>query len=373
VVFVGVYDDGRGSGIEITDKLLLELADMRDDGGILPFPSLTVEKRELAGRELAVVTVHPAATPPVRYKGRTWIRVGPRRGLATPEEERRLAEKRRSGDLPFEVQAVREASLNDLDLEFFERTYLPAALPIQVLRENQRTLGQQLLSMRFTGAGPEPSPTVLGLLAIGKVPTDHLPGAYVQFARFAGLELSDPIKNQKRIEGPLTDLLNRMDDVLRTNIAIATDVTSATREIQSPDYPFEALQQIARNAILHRAYEGTNAPVRINWFSDRIEIVSPGGPFGRVHRETFGQPGLTDYRNPHLAEVLVRLGFVQRFSVLGSGDPPPHRLGGRNPVARVLSRFNQGQARGRARFGRCASLAGPNGVRYLGRSRSPRR
>jgi ATP-dependent DNA helicase RecG len=32
----------------------------------------------------------------------------------------------------------------------------------------------------------------------------------------------------------------------------------------------------------------------------------------------FGQPGITDYRNPHLAEVMKNFGFVQR---LGFGIP----------------------------------------------------
>jgi ATP-dependent DNA helicase RecG len=76
-----------------------------------------------------------------------------------------------------------------------------------------------------------------------------------------------------------------------------------------------ALQQIARNAVLHRMYEGTNAPVRITWFKDRIEIQNPGGPYGRVTRENFGQPGVTDYRNPNLAEAMKNLGYVQRFGI----------------------------------------------------------
>lgn len=63
---------------------------------------------------------------------------------------------------------------------------------------------------------------------------------------------------------------------------------------------------------MHRTYEASNAPVRVTWFDDRVEIHSPGGPFGQV---TIGQPGLTDYRNPTLAGVLNRLGFVQRFGV----------------------------------------------------------
>lgn len=79
-------------------------------------------------------------------------------------------------------------------------------------------------------------------------------------------------------------------------------------------------------------YEGTNSPVRIYWFSDRIEIHSPGGPFGQVTSENFGQAGITDYRNPHLAEALRVLGYVQRFGLgiqiarqqlAANGNPPP--------------------------------------------------
>ncbi len=97
-------DDGRAAGLPITDDLLLKIAAMRDDGNIQPLPSLTVEKRRLAGGEMAVATVQPALAPPVRLRGRTWIRVGPRRALATPDEERRLAERRRHSDLPFELR-----------------------------------------------------------------------------------------------------------------------------------------------------------------------------------------------------------------------------------------------------------------------------
>ncbi len=31
--------------------------------------------------------------------------------------------------------------------------------------------------------------------------------------------------------------------------------------------------------------------------------------------ENFGQPGLTDYRNPNLADAMKTLGFVQRFGI----------------------------------------------------------
>ena len=69
---------------------------------------------------------------------------------------------------------------------------------------------------------------------------------------------------------------------------------------------------------MHRTYEGTNSPVRVYWFDDRIEILSPGGPYGLVTAETFGQPGVVDYRNPILAEAMHVLGLVQRY---GFGIP----------------------------------------------------
>jgi ATP-dependent DNA helicase RecG len=92
-----------------------------------------------------------------------------------------------------------------------------------------------------------------------------------------------------------------------------------------------ALQQLARNAVMHRTYEGTNAPVKIYWFDDRIEIINPGGPYGTVTIENFGKPGNADYRNPNLAGVMKVLGFAQRFgfgiadarkALLENGNPP---------------------------------------------------
>lgn len=83
---------------------------------------------------------------------------------------------------------------------------------------------------------------------------------------------------------------------------------------------------------MHRTYEGTNAPVRIYWFDDRIEISNPGGPYGAVTQENFGRPGASDYRNPILAGVLKNMGFVQRFgfgiaearrAMAASGNPAP--------------------------------------------------
>ena len=60
VFFVGVHDDGSCAGVDITDELLKNLADLRDDGRLLPRPSVDVQERVFDGCRVAVVTVQPA-------------------------------------------------------------------------------------------------------------------------------------------------------------------------------------------------------------------------------------------------------------------------------------------------------------------------
>ena len=69
--------------------------------------------------------------------------------------------------------------------------------------------------------------------------------------------------------------------------------------------------------MIHRDYNSTN-PVRIYWFSDRIETLSPGGLYGEVNKDNFGEEGVTSYRNPAIAEAFKNLGFIERF---GFGIP----------------------------------------------------
>lgn len=332
VVFVGIHDDGRcAEDFEPTDENLRSLADIRSNGNVVPFPSMTVQCRTLNGCQVAVVIVEPSDAPPVRYKGTVWVRVGPRRAEATPEEERRLNEKRRAHDLPYDLHPLPSAALEELDLDLFERTYIPAARP-SLDQANGRSIEQKLTSVRFATPAPEHTPTVLGVLTIGTDPRRYVPGDYVQFLRIDGTDLGDPVKDQAEIDGPLPQLLARLDEKLRAHLEVRSDFTSTDREHKQQTYPLAALQQLARNAVLHRNYENTGAPVRLTWFSDRIEVTNPGGPFGQVTRENFGQPGVTDYRNPHLAEAMKTLGYVQRFgagiptarkALQENGNPPP--------------------------------------------------
>lgn len=335
VLFIGARDDGSASGLSVTDDLLRSLADMKTDGNILPMPAMTVEKRILKGAEMAVVTVLPSDMPPVKFEGRIWIRTGSRRSIANEQEERILIEKRRHKNLPFDVQPVPSAGLDDLSKTIFLNEYLPAAFASDVLEENERTFEERLASCKMIVSPDDLTATVLGLLAIGKSPQDYLQGAYIQFLRINGSELAEPVTDEADFGGPLVEMLRRTEEKLSAHNRNSLDATSATTHERDSPYPPAALRQLLYNAVFHRTYEGTHAPVRVYWFNDRIEIISPGGPYGNVTVANFGTPGVTDYRNPNIGEVLKTFGYVQRFGrgiaiarrELESNGNPPLKFG----------------------------------------------
>ena len=201
--------------------------------------------------------------------------------------------------------------METLDLGNVESQYLPHAVAEGVLEANERPPVQQLESLRLLVGG---TPTWGALLGFARDPQWWVPGAYVQFLRIGGNVITDPILSQRVLAGRLGDVLRQLDELLKLNISVRTEVAAVSRELRMPDYPVAALQQLARNAVMHRNYEGTNAPVQVYWFSDRVEIRSPGGLYGRVTPENFGS-GAVDHRNPLVAEIMHHLGFAQRFGL----------------------------------------------------------
>ncbi|MGO8882072.1 MAG: hypothetical protein ACLPVO_19545 [Desulfomonilaceae bacterium] len=151
-----------------------------------------------------------ANDPPVRYKGRIWIRTGPRRGLATSQDERILNEKRKFRDLPFDVHPLPLSTLKDIDRLLFEQEYLPNAFAPDVLETNERSYEQRLAACRMIVSADNPTPTVLGIVVLGRNPTDWLPGACIQFLRIDGIQWSDDVADEELIDGPLAQMLRRI-------------------------------------------------------------------------------------------------------------------------------------------------------------------
>lgn len=311
-ILLGVNDDGKLAGMTWTDKDLQAIGAVRSNGNVLPPPALVVSPVfTFPEGQVVVVEVRPSSYPPVRYDGRCWIRVGPRRAKATPEEERILTERRAAYAKTYDLAPALGASLDDLAVDYFRTAYLPDAIDRDTLRENGRPLEQQLASLRFydTGAG---CPTNAGILVFGVNPEFYLPGAYVQYVKFAGEEMTSDVVFEKKFSGALITELPVLDNFIKSNIIKERPIRKDSfQEETVRNYPYWALRELVMNALMHRSYE-SNAPVYLYEFVNRIEISNPGGLFGVANPQNF--PNASDYRNVVIAEAMKVLGYVNRFN-----------------------------------------------------------
>lgn len=307
-LIIGAKDDGALSGLSVTDQLLQDLAAIRSDGHVLPQPMLNVTKHSLAGGDVAVVEVHPSDLPPVRYKGRVHVRVGPRRGFANEQEERVLSERRVALARSFDALPCPEASIDEIALGQFD-SYRRQAVDSETISNNHRSIEQQLASLRLFD--PDRSClTHAGILLFGKNPRFYLPGAYVQYLKLPGIDLTDTPDDQAEVSGDLHSVLRELEGRIKLLIQTGMVSLGGFDEKLLPDYPEVALRELLMNAVMHRNYD-SNTPIRFYAFSDHVEIHSPGGLYGEATPENF--PERSSYRNPVIAEAMKSLGFVNRF------------------------------------------------------------
>ncbi|MDP2155247.1 MAG: putative DNA binding domain-containing protein, partial [Sulfuricella sp.] len=227
-LLIGVKDDGALSGLKVTDQLLQNLGAIRSDGNVLPQPLMNVAKFSLDGGDVAVVEVFPSDLPPVRYKGRVHIRVGPRKAIANEQEERVLSERRVALARSFDARPCPEATLDEMALGQFD-AYRREAVDPETISSNHRPVEQQLASLRLYD--PERAcPTHAGILLFGKNPCFFLPGAYVQYLKLPGTELTDLPEDQAEISGDLHSVLRELEGRLKLLIQTAMRAVSSLEE-----------------------------------------------------------------------------------------------------------------------------------------------
>jgi ATP-dependent DNA helicase RecG len=329
-LIIGIDERDPTYRLNVTTEMLERLAGLRSDGSIMPMPVMNVSRMAHpdGNGEVIVIEVQPHDLPPVRYKGRTYVRVGPRRDVASEAEERVLIERRTAHFRTFDSTPCPEGDLDRLDIETFRQTYRPQAIAAEVIAENHRNITEQLAALRFYNL-KRGCPTNAGMLVFAFDPLDLFPGAKLQYVQFDGTGLGDNVVAEKQFTGNLITVLSELDSFLKGRFTQRPVQTSELREQAVFDYPPDAVRELLMNAILHRDYQSTS-PTRFYQFSDRIEIQNPGGLYADASPENF--PNVNAYRNPIIAEAMHVLGYVNRFgrgiarsrrSLADNGSPEP--------------------------------------------------
>ena len=310
-LILGAYDNGELSGLKVTDDLLKKIAAIRSNGNILPIPVMSVDRFQFPEGDLLVAEVSPSDLPPVRYRGRTFIRIGPRRDIATEAEERILAERRMSFMATFDTMPCLAAKLNDVNTDLLRTKYLIPLLGNELVESDTRPIEEQMAAVGMYDTEHQ-CPTYAAVVLFGNKPRRFMPGLYVQYVCFKGEDVTSEVENEMQLEGNYCELLPRLESLLELSVIKKKPVfVSILREEMVSNYPYQAIRELLLNACMHRDMQ-SNTPLRFYEFASHLEILNAGGLYGNARPENF--PRINDYRNPLVASAMKTLGYVNMFS-----------------------------------------------------------
>lgn len=192
------------------------------------------------------------------------------------------------------------------------------ALTAYVLKKRQERPGFAKLTEEQTyemlGVTNQGIPTLSAVLNFGIYPQGLLPQLAITAIVVPGTAIGDRqdavrFLDNKRIEGTVRTMFDEAMAFCARNMKVRTIIDPMTgQRADKTEYPVTAIREAVLNALLHRDYspftEGMS--IQIDFFTDRLEIHSPGCLYGRLTIDQLGYAKL-DLRNPTLAVMAESL------------------------------------------------------------------
>lgn len=196
---------------------------------------------------------------------------------------------------------------------------------INRIKKERRNLSYNVTDeeiLELMGVTADGVPTLAGVMTFSKYPQGYFPQLCITAIRAQGLEIGESENederfiDNRRITGSISEMLDDAVDFVRKNSRCATIIDENGKRDDRYEYPLRAVREAVLNALVHRDYSmhTENVPIRIQMFSDRMEIISSGGLYGRITIDSLGKVR-PDTRNTALANMLEILHITEnRYS-----------------------------------------------------------
>lgn len=161
-------------------------------------------------------------------------------------------------------------------------------------------------------------PTVAGTFLFGFYPQSFYPQMFIACVVIPGTELGCVGENgerfidNKRVEGTIEEMLDGAMNFLRRNMRVRVTIDANGVRTNKSEYPIDALREAIVNALVHRDYsfQKERAYISLYMYTDRVEIVSPGGLYGGISLEKLEKTSILESRNPTIIKILEEKGDV---------------------------------------------------------------
>jgi ATP-dependent DNA helicase RecG len=197
--------------------------------------------------------------------------------------------------------------------------------------------------MELMGIAIDGTPTIAVVMSFSKYPQGYFPQLCITAVSIPGIEMGETgddgerfIDNQ-RITGAIPDMIDLAVDFVRKNSRNKTIVDDDGKRRDRLEYPPKAVREAILNGLVHRDYSvhTQNVPIRIEMYRDRMEIISPGGLYGKITIDSLGKVH-PDTRNAALANILELLDVTEnRYSGIPTIRSECHKGGLPAPVFEV--------------------------------------
>ena len=117
--------------------------------------------------------------------------------------------------------------------------------------------------------------------------------------------------NSDEYQGSIISLLRNGEDFIKRNTKTMWKKIPFSR-IEMPEYVYQSTSEALVNALIHRDFMTIGSEVHVDIFDNRMEIYSPGGMLngGSIQDLDIHSIG-SEIRNPVLADIFYRLGFME--------------------------------------------------------------
>ena len=298
-----VIEEWGEIALQSAEQPAASLSDRGDNGGA--GPAFSARASAYAIQVPRSTELHALAD------GRVLIRSGSVNRPLGGQEIQRLASAKNTGD--FETEAVAGATIDD-----FSRAMIDEYLEKRAERTKRPYSGEVKRMLAEIGAvTADGKPTVCGLLLFSEYPQRWLPQSGVVFAKFVGTTprgesgLAGYTRREELI-GPVPRLIEATWNLVWSEMAISAVVKGLERE-ETFEYPQFAVREALVNAICHRDYRLRGRRIEVRMFSDRLEVISPGGLPGFITVENIKDEHFS--RNPRLVGGLFHWGYIEELGL----------------------------------------------------------
>ncbi len=325
-ILIGVDEDGQATGQVYEDEVEGVLRAAAQECR----PPVEIRWHQAAAEDGLAFAIFVARSPELHSlsDGRVLVRAGVENRPLSGDQVRQLAATKSVGDFESEVApgAQRADFDDDVIAEFVAKW--------EERQHREWTHPVDDLLIEIGALDRNGHPTVTGVLMFARNPQAFLPQSGLTFVKFVGTlprgETGQPgYGRREEIGGPLARIIQRTWEVVGEEMRIGAVVTGLERE-ERTEYPVSAVREALVNAVAHRDYRLGGRRIEVRMFSDRMEIISPGGLPGFITLDNIIEEHFS--RNPRVVAGLYQWGYIEELGLgvdlmieemVRAGHPPP--------------------------------------------------